>query len=90
MEMFDKFFNQLEAHAQNLNSFNICRAFACLESLVKQDHVKTSSKELASIQRKTDFLVNRLCEMLARSAEVAVLDLYWSNKFVSNIDKALV
>lgn len=28
--------------------------------------------------------------MLSRSADVAVLDLYWSNKFVSKIDQALV
>ena len=90
MALFEKFFKQLEAHAQNLNSFNICRAFACLESLIIQDHVRTSSKELARIQRKTEFLANRLSDMLVRGAEVAVLDLYWSNKFVKNIDKALV
>ena len=28
--------------------------------------------------------------MLSRNAEVAVLDLYWSNKFASNLDKALI
>ena len=28
--------------------------------------------------------------MLSRNADVAVLDLYWSNKFASNLDKALI
>ena len=28
--------------------------------------------------------------MLSRNADTAVLDLYWSNKFVSKIDKVLV
>lgn len=34
-------------------------------------------------------MVERLCEMLAKEQDVAVLDLYWSNKFVVDIEKAL-
>lgn len=90
MALFEKFFTQLQAHQLNLNSFNICRAFACLETLTKQEHIRNSNKELASLQKKAEFLIGRLTEMLSRSADVAVLDLYWSNKFVSKIDQALV
>ena len=34
-ELFAKFFNQLEKHALSLTSYNICRAFSCLESMLK-------------------------------------------------------
>ena len=38
---------------------------------------------------RATFLVDRLSEMLSRESDVAILDLYWSNKFVFNIEKVL-
>ena len=35
------------------------------------------------------FLTERLTDMLSRESDVALLDLFWSNKFLSNIQKAL-
>ena len=38
---------------------------------------------------RATFLVDRLSEMLSRESDVAILDLYWSHKFVFNIEKVL-
>jgi hypothetical protein len=51
--------------------------------------VLENKAELKRVQSRATFLVDRLVEMLSRSADVAVLDLYWSNKFVHNIEKVL-
>lgn len=90
MELFDKFFDQLETHSLKLNSYNLCRALSCIEALVKSEKVMTKMNELVSLQRKTELLVGRLTDMLSRDADVAVLDLYWSNKFVHTVEKIFV
>ena len=38
---------------------------------------------------RTNFLIDRLSEMLSRDSDVATLDLYWSNKFASDIERVL-
>ena len=77
----------MELHAGNLNSYNVCRGFACLESQTKS--VGNSAEDLNKIQERATFLVDKLCQMLANNNDVAVLDLYWANQFASNIEKAL-
>lgn len=49
----------------------------------------SSKTELKRLQMRATFLVDRLSEMLSRESDVAILDLYWSNKFVFNIEKVL-
>lgn len=88
-ELFAKFFNQLEKHALSLTSYNLCRALACLESVLKHPQVLSSKTELKRLQMRATFLIDRLSEMLSRESDVAVLDLYWSNKFACNIEKVL-
>lgn len=41
------------------------------------------------LQKRAAFLIEKLSEMLAREQDVAILDLYWGNKFVSDIEKVL-
>ena len=89
MALFDKFFLQLEKHASNFNSYNICRALACLESLTKMEQIMSSKAQCMSLQLRATFLTERLTDMLSRESDVAVLDLYWSNKYCKDIEKAL-
>ena len=88
-ELFDKFFRQLEKHSLALNSYNVCRAFHCLEVQSRQEGIQSNKSALLDLQIRTKFLVDRLTDMLSREQDVAVLDLYWSNKFVCSIDKVL-
>ena len=55
--------------------------FHSLNLLVEADNVMTSNKDLISLQKKTEFLIGRLTDMLSRESEVKIYDLYWSNKF---------
>ena len=48
-----------------------------------------SAAEMKAIQRKANFLVNRLADMLSWGQDVAILDIYWSNKFTKTLDSAL-
>ena len=47
--LFTKFFDQLEKHALNLNSYNVCRAFACLESQIKLAHITSDRDALRKL-----------------------------------------
>ena len=84
-ELFNKFFFQLEKYGPKLNSYAICRAFACLENQLKLPGFTDSKRDLQQMQLRAQFLVQRFSDMLSRDADVSVLDLYWSNKFVNNI-----
>ena len=86
-ELFDKFFAQLEKNAQNLTSNNVCRALSCLNSHAKLEHIKSSKNQLRATQMRAAFLIDRLTEMLARDSQVTVLDLYWSNRFASQLEE---
>ena len=72
-----------------LNSYSICRALTCLKTLTESEDIVGSEAELKRLQARATFLVDKLSEMLAREQDVAVLDLYWSNKFVKDIEKVL-
>ena len=72
-----------------LNSYNVCRAFHCLELQSRQEDIQSNKSALLDLQMRSRFLVDRLTDMLSREQDVSVLDLYWSNKFVSSIDKVL-
>jgi len=80
---------QLEKHALKLNSYNVCRAFYCLHEQSKDENIRANKKSLNSLQIRANFLVDRMTEMLSRESDVAVLDLYWSNKLASDIEKVL-
>ena len=49
MELFEKFFDQLELHSSNINSYNVCRALYCLEALIKAKTIMTSRGELVTL-----------------------------------------
>ena len=35
-------------------------------------------------------MIDRVCAMIENKSEFAVLDLYWSNKFINNISESLI
>ena len=88
-QLFDKFFRQLEKHALKLNSHNVCRALHCLDIQSRYAHVQKDTQALLDLHLRAKFLADRLADMLSREQDVTVLDLYWSNKFLGNIDRVL-
>lgn len=52
-------------------------------------HIRSNQKLLKSLQMRASFLIDRMTDMLSRESDVTVLDLYWSNKFASSIEKVL-
>ena len=48
-ELFNKFFNQLERYGPKLNSYSICRAFACLENQLKLAEFTESKRDLQQL-----------------------------------------